>query len=67
MLRLVQQPESHSVCFATDAGILQRLKRMLICGPGDIQQAHRSDEWISLEQLAKGTQIYQQAFQHWAV
>ena len=67
MLRLVQQPESHSVCFATDAGILQRLKRMLICGPGDIQQAHRSDEWISLDQLAKGTQIYQQAFQHWAV
>jgi acetylornithine deacetylase len=65
MLRLVQQPESHSVCFATDAGILQRLKRMLICGPGDIQQAHRSDEWISLEQLAKGTQIFQQAFRHW--
>ena len=67
MLRLVQQPESHSVCFATDAGILQRLKRMLICGPGDIQQAHRSDEWISLDQLAKGTKIFQQAFRHWAV
>lgn len=67
MLRLVQQAESHSVCFATDAGILQRLKRMLICGPGDIQQAHRSDEWISLDQLAKGTKIFQQAFQHWSV
>ncbi len=67
MLRLVQQPESYSVCFATDAGILQRLKRMLICGPGDIQQAHRSDEWISIDQLAKGTQIFQQAFRHWSV
>lgn len=66
MLKLAEQVESHSVCFATDAGILQRLKRMLICGPGDIQQAHRSDEWISLDQLSKGVLLFRQAFQHWA-
>jgi acetylornithine deacetylase len=35
---------------------------MLICGPGDIQQAHRSDEWISIEQLAKGVEVYRRAF-----
>ena len=66
MLSLVGMTESHSVCFATDAGILQRLKRMLICGPGDIEQAHRSDEWISFDQLEKGVEIYRKAFQHWA-
>ncbi len=62
MLALVGQRESHSVCFATDAGILQRLTRMLICGPGDIQQAHRSDEWISFEQLQKGVEVFRRAF-----
>jgi len=63
MLALVGQKESRSVCFATDAGILQRLKRMLICGPGDIQQAHRSDEWISFDQLEKGVDVFRRAFQ----
>jgi len=62
MLGIVGRQQSKSVCFATDAGILQRLKRMLICGPGDIQQAHRSDEWISIEQLAKGVEVYRRAF-----
>ena len=62
MLALAGHAESHSVCFATDAGILQRLKRMLICGPGDIQQAHRSDEWISFDQLSKGVDLFTRAF-----
>ena len=66
MLSLVGMTESHSVCFATDAGILQRLKRMLICGPGDIEQAHRSDEWISFDQLKWGVEIFRKAFQYWA-
>ena len=66
MLSLVGSTGSHSVCFATDAGILQRLKRMLICGPGDIQQAHRSDEWISLDQIEKGVDVFRRAFQRWA-
>lgn len=65
MLHLVEAQESKSVCFATDAGILQRLRRMMICGPGDIEQAHRSDEWISFEQLEKGVKVYNKAFRHW--
>ena len=65
MLRIVGEPQSHSVCFATDGGILQRLQRLLVCGPGDIQQAHRSDEWISLEQLEQGVDVYRRAFEYW--
>lgn len=62
MLELTGQPRSHSVCYATDAGVLQRLRRMVICGPGSIQQAHRCDEWISLEQLSKGVELYEKVF-----
>ncbi|AMV32646.1 Acetylornithine deacetylase [Pirellula sp. SH-Sr6A] len=62
MLSLVGRRASQSVCYATDAGVLQRLQAMMICGPGDIQQAHRSDEWISLEQLQLGVETYAKAF-----
>jgi len=30
----------------------------VICGPGDIAQAHAPDEFVSLEQLEKGTRLY---------
>lgn len=66
MLQTVGQSESKSVCFATDAGVLQRLERLLICGPGNIEQAHRSDEWISLEQLELGANAYLKALLHWS-
>ena len=66
MLKIVERSQSYSVCFATDAGILQRLEKLLVCGPGDIQQAHRSDEWIALDQLRLGVAAYEQAFRHWA-
>lgn len=62
MLELADQPRSHSVCYATDAGVLQRLRRMVICGPGSIQQAHRCDEWISLDQLRLGVELYEKVF-----
>ncbi len=54
-----------TVCYATDGGVLQRLKNLVVCGPGNIAQAHRNDEWISLEQLKLGTDLYERAFRHW--
>ncbi|MCU0710657.1 MAG: M20/M25/M40 family metallo-hydrolase [Pirellula sp.] len=62
MLELTGQQRSYSVCYATDAGVLQRLRRMVICGPGSIEQAHRCDEWISLDQLSRGVELYERAF-----
>lgn len=60
---------SHSevVCYATDGGVLRRLKNLVVCGPGSIDQAHRSDEWISLEQLEKGTALYRRFFEYWGL
>lgn len=65
MLQLTNQPQALTVCYATDGGVLQRLKQMVVCGPGSIEQAHRNDEWISLEQLANGTDLYHRAFLYW--
>jgi acetylornithine deacetylase len=35
----------------------------VVCGPGDIAQAHRPDEFISLEQLEKGSQFFARLLQ----
>ena len=41
------------VPFGTEAGLFQSIGiPSVICGPGDIAQAHRPDEFLSLDQLA---------------
>ena len=66
MLRLTGETASQTVCYATDGGVLQRLRRLLVCGPGSIEQAHRKDEWIALDQLHRGVELYERAFREWA-
>ena len=46
------------VCYGTDGGEFSELKQRVVLGPGSIQQAHTSDEWISTDQLEKGSQLY---------
>lgn len=48
---------SHSkVAFGTEAGLFQRDAGIpcVVCGPGSIAQAHKPDEYISLEQFRAG-------------
>lgn len=66
MLEIVGKQRSRTVCYATDASALKELKKLLICGPGSIEQAHRNDEWIDLEALRSGVDVYERAFRHWA-
>jgi acetylornithine deacetylase len=41
------------VSYGTEAGIYQNAGiASIVCGPGDIAQAHKPDEWIALDQLA---------------
>jgi len=52
--RLAPQSAFGKVAFGTEAGLFQQAGiPSVICGPGDIQQAHRPNEFISLEQVAK--------------
>jgi acetylornithine deacetylase len=44
------------VAFGTEAGLFQKRAGIptVICGPGSIEQAHKPDEFIALEQIDKG-------------
>jgi acetylornithine deacetylase len=65
MLQLTGEPAATTVCYATDGSALRQLASLVVCGPGSIEQAHRCDEWIALEQLERGTELYTRAFRHW--
>ncbi|KTC90515.1 acetylornithine deacetylase [Fluoribacter dumoffii] len=47
------QNEKHlKVAYATEAGLFQQAQiPTIVCGPGSIEQAHRANEFVSLEQL----------------
>jgi N-acetylglutamate synthase-like GNAT family acetyltransferase len=66
MLAVTGNHVPRTVCFATDGGALQRLQNLVVCGPGDIAQAHRRDEFISLEQLQLGSEVFEKAFRAWS-
>jgi acetylornithine deacetylase len=56
-----------TVCFGTDGGEFTELEQLAVWGPGHIAQAHTTDEWISVEQLSKGIELYERALWHWCV
>lgn len=65
MCELAGQPKSQTVCYATDGGKFTELKQLLVCGPGDIAQAHTTDEWIEIDQLHRGAELYTAAIRQW--
>ena len=66
-LTLAGGSESKTVSYGTDGAMFSELKKILVLGPGSIQQAHTDDEWISLDQLEKGTQLFERLFRRWCV
>lgn len=45
---------SDLVAFGTEAGLFQALGTdVVVCGPGSIEQAHKADEFVSLDQMSK--------------
>jgi acetylornithine deacetylase len=65
-LQLAGQEKPKSVCFATDGCGFDELHDLLVIGPGNIEQAHRPDEWIDLRQLQQGMELYSKLFRHYA-
>ena len=54
-----------TVCYGTDGGEFNELTHRVVCGPGDIAQAHTSDEWLECDQLSKGIDLYEKAVRFW--
>lgn len=53
-LQLTGQNTTHAVSYATEAGLFQDGgSASIVCGPGDIAQAHTADEWILESEIGK--------------
>ncbi|WBT38670.1 acetylornithine deacetylase [Hyphomicrobium sp. DMF-1] len=53
-LKLAGQNETRAVSYATEAGLFQGAKvPSVVCGPGDIAQAHTADEWIAISEIER--------------
>ncbi len=53
LFELTGEETSDVVAFGTEAGLFQSLgMHVAVCGPGSIDQAHKPDEFVSLDQLS---------------
>jgi acetylornithine deacetylase len=53
-LKLAGQNRTHAVSYATEAGLFQIAgSAAIVCGPGDIAQAHTANEWITVSEIEK--------------
>lgn len=49
---IVADDKVHKVAYATEAGLFEKANiPTIICGPGSIEQAHKPDEFIMIDQL----------------
>ncbi len=53
-LRLARQNDTYAVSYGTEAGMFQEAgMSAVICGPGSIEQAHKPDEYLALDQITQ--------------
>jgi acetylornithine deacetylase len=64
-LKIAGKRKALTVPYGTD-GIAfgKKMKQMVVLGPGDIAQAHTIDEWVEVEQLKKGVDLYARFIEH---
>ncbi len=56
--RLTGANDVHAVSYGTEAGLFQQAGiPAVICGPGSIEQAHKPDEFVALDQLRQCTEF----------
>ena len=65
-LQLLGQAAPRAVSYATDGCCFEQLPDLIVIGPGNIEQAHRVDEWIDVAQLIRGVDVYRNLIEHYA-
>jgi acetylornithine deacetylase len=65
---LTGDSEKRKVAYGTEAGQFQQAGiPSVVCGPGDIEQAHRANEFVSLQQLAECERFMSRVIQSMSV
>ncbi|GAB5402054.1 MAG: M20 family metallopeptidase [Aureliella sp.] len=65
-LHTVGSTDVQAVCYATDGCCFSAMEDLVVFGPGHIEQAHRADEWVSLDALRLGTDAFERIFRAFA-
>ncbi len=64
-LKKLKSNSLNSVSFGTEAGVFDKLNfETIVCGPGDIEQAHKPNEFIHELQLTKCRKFLESFFHH---
>ena len=64
-LKIAGKRKPQTVAYGTDGiAFCAKMQQMIVIGPGDIAQAHTVDEWIELQQLHKGVDVYARFIEH---
>ena len=64
-LKMMHRSAPATVSYGTDGGVFGELENLIVFGPGNIAQAHTRDEWISIEQLTLGSEMYTKMIERW--
>jgi acetylornithine deacetylase len=58
MRRITGDNGTHVVAYGTEAGLFQRVGwSTIVCGPGDIAQAHQPDEYLEIGEFEDGERV----------
>ncbi|HCR17775.1 MAG TPA: acetylornithine deacetylase [Candidatus Latescibacteria bacterium] len=59
-LQVTGKRKSKTVSYGTDGMVFGKSMELVVMGPGSIQQAHTTNEWIARDQLTKGVDVFTQ-------
>jgi acetylornithine deacetylase len=65
LLKLADRPAPRTVAFGTDGCCFHEVRELAVIGPGSVRQAHTDDEWLSLEQLHAGVDLFERIIRRW--
>ncbi|BAP58561.1 acetylornithine deacetylase [Candidatus Tachikawaea gelatinosa] len=63
---LIQKPSSF-VNYCTEASFLQKCCPVIVLGPGSIEQAHKADEFISINDTCKGINFFKKIIKYFCL
>ncbi len=65
VVKVTGRESARTVGYGSEASVYTDLKNRVLIGPGDVEQAHTFDEWISVEQLHRGADTYAEFIRAW--